>query len=439
MNAAPLLLLLTVLQQSPSQVGGEAGADAGSSLSFRLGLEAGPLAFPSGTRGGGLDFFALAVPVARLENEAFSIELGAPLRFRLLDADPQQAAEDIGPRLRRQDWDTMSDYGQVLRELRIGNEEDHFLLRAGPLSVFTLGEGHLVDRYDNRLSPDYHPAGAVATLNLGPTRVQVAASDVLSTRLFAGEVRLDIGRLASQDTTLFDRFYGLAAVAHDFGRVGEERTDAISAVLLGGNAALYKGEQLQLWALAGGGTRVDVSTDIGAFAGLSIRGTSGRVDVSGRLEGRFQGGAFRFGLFGPSYELARFSTTGLSEMPLAEEVLERHLSGFAEFVLNMGVESVEELEVSASASGEYFAFGRTDADLALGLTFPGGKTTAIARLIIVGVGTQPRYSVHAEVRQRLLESLYLWGSGGTVHFPQPDGSLVRGVAAGVGVGVDFER
>ena len=61
------------------------------------------------------------------------------------------------------------------------------------------------------------------------------------------------------------------------------------------------------------------------------------------------------------------------------------------------------------------------------------------RLIIVGVGTQPRYSVRAEVRQRLLESLYLWGSGSTLHFPQPDGTLVRGFSAGAGVGLDFKR
>ncbi len=410
-------------------------------MSFGLGLEAGPLSFPSGTRGGGQDLFALAKPMARLENEHFAVELGAPLRFRLLDEDPKQAADDYGPRLRRQDWDTMSDYGQVLRELRIGQEEDPFFLVAGPLTVFTLGEGHLVDRYDNQLSPDYHPVGAVATINVGPTRVQVAASDVLSPRLFAGELRLDIGRLVSTDEARWDRFHGIATLAHDFGKVGEERTDVISAAMLGGSAALYKGDQLQLYGLAGGGTRVDSSTDIGAFGGFSLRGLSadGEVEVSGRVEARYQGGNFRFGQFGPSYELARFSATGLSEDPLSDEVLERHLAGFGELRLSVGGGSVEKLEVSASASGEYFAFGRTDTDLALAMRFPGGRTMAIARLIIVGVGTQPRYSVRAEVRQRLLESLYLWGSGSTLHFPQPDGTLVRGFSAGAGVGVDFKR
>jgi len=442
MNAAPFLLMLAVLQQTSSgTTEGEAGSESGSSMSFGLGLEAGPLSFPSGTRGGGQDLFALAAPMARLENEHFAVELGAPLRFRLLDADPQQAADDFGPRLRRQDWDTKSDYGQVLRELRIGQEADTFLLKAGPLAVFTLGEGHLVDRYDNQLSPDYHPVGAVATISVGPTRVQLAASDVLSPRLFAAELRLDIGQLLSEDQARWDRFHGIATLAHDFGRVGEERTDVISAVLLGGDVALYKGAQLQLYGLAAGGTRVDSSTDIGAFGGFSLRGNSEdeTFEISGRVEARYQGGNFRFGLFGPSYELARFSATGLSEDPLSDEVLPRHLAGFGELRLTLGGGSEEALQVSASASGEYFAFGRTDTDLALGMKFPGGKTMATARLIIVGVGAQPRYSVRAEVRQRVLESLYLWGSGSTLHFPQPDGTLVRGFAAGAGVGVDFNR
>jgi len=444
MNAAPFLLLLAVLQQNPDEVGGQAGSEPEPSMKFLLGLEVGPLSFPSGTRGGGQDLFALASPMARLENPHFAVELGAPLRLRLLDKDPRQAAEDYGPRLRRQDWDTRSDYGQVLRKLRIGRKEGTFHLHAGPLTVFTLGEGHLVDRYENRLSPDYHPAGAAATLNVGPTRVQVAASDVLSPRLFAAELRLDIGLLVSAEESKEarkERFYGIASVAHDFGRVGEERTDAITAVLLGGNAALYKGEHLQLFALAAGGTRVDTRTDIGALGGFAFRGLSesSRVEVSGRVEARYQGGTFRFGLFGPSYELSRFSATGLSEDPLNDEVLPRHLSGFGELKLRVGSDAVEELQVSASASGEYFAFGRTDTDLALTMVFPGGKTTAIARLIIVGVGTQPRYSVKTVLQQRVLDSLYIWGSGSTLHFPQPDGTLVRGFSAGAGVGVDFHN
>jgi hypothetical protein len=453
MNAASFLVLLSVLNQAPYE-GGSATVeelppedfdpeDSSSppSFTFRLALEAGPLSLPSGTPGGGQDIFAFALPVARMaRGESFALQLGAPLRFRLLDAEPKQSAEDVGGYLRREDWDTMSDYGQVLRELRIGRDDNVAHLRAGPLHAFTLGEGHLVERYDNQLSPDYHPAGALLTVNYGPTRVLVAASDVLSARLFAGELWLDIGRLASKQDKNFDRYHAIASFAHDFGKVGEVSTESITAALLGGDAALYKGEHLQLFAIGGAGSRVDAGTpDIGGFGGFAIRGNTGRVDISGRLEGRYQGGNFRFGLFGPSYELARFSSTGLSEPPLAEERMDKNLGGFAELKLGVGSGEKEELYMSASAAVEHFTTGRTDTDFTLALQLPGARTTAAARVIVVGIGTQPRYSVQAELRQRLLEWLFVWGAGGSVHFPQPDGSLAKGYTASAGVGMDFER
>jgi hypothetical protein len=439
MNAAPFLLLLAVLQQTSSGEDASSGDAGDSSFQFRALLEAGPLSFPSGTRGGGQDLFAAATPVLRLDvGETFALEVGATLRFRLLDQTPKQTAGDYGGHLRREDWDTSSDLGQLIRELRVGREEGRFFFRAGPLTTFTLGEGHLVDRYVNQLSADYHPAGATATGYFGPFRLQVAASDVLAMRLFAGELRMDIGRMASTDEAVFDRYHVSASVAHDFGRVSGERTEPMTAALVGGSAALYKGERFQLFAMAGTGTRVDESPlDFGGFVGLSARGMSGALDVSSRLEGRSQGGSFRFGLFGPSYELSRFSATGLAEEPLAEERLARGLSGYGE--LRLGVGGEDALYFSASGAAEYFAFGRIDTDLALMLQLPGGRTRLTARAIVVGLKTHPRYSLLAEARQRLLSSLYVWGSTGTVHFPQADGTLVRGFTAGAGVGVDWAR
>ncbi len=291
-----------------------------------------------------------------------------------------------------------------------------------------------------KLSPDYHPTGALLTVNVGPARVEAAASDVLAARIFAGELRLDIGRLVSQQDKHFDRYHAIASVAHDFGRVGEERTLPITAALVGGDAALYKGETLQFFFIGGAGTRVNAGApDIGGFGGFSIRGNTGRVEISGRLEGRYEGGNFRFGLFGPSYELARYSATGLSEKPLAEEHMDQNLAGYAELKLGMGDGSVDQMNASATAAVEHFTVGRTDTDFTLALRFPGGRTIATARVIIVGIGAHPRYSVHAELRQRLLDWLYLWGAGGTVHFPQPDGTLVPGYTAGAGAGVDFQR
>jgi hypothetical protein len=180
--------------------------------------------------------------------------------------------------------------------------------------------------------------------------------------------------------------------------------------------------------------------DVGGLLGFAIRAQPKEsLDISGRLEGRYQGGAFRFGLFGAGYELARFSATGLSEPSLADERLPQHFSGFGEVSVAMGDGREEGPEVVASAAGEYFSFGRVDADLALRFRLPGGKAGGIARVVLTGLLDKPRYSVNLMGTYRLVPGLYAWAGGGTVHVPQPDGSLARGVTAGAGVGIDFER
>lgn len=54
-----------------------------------------------------------------------------------------------------------------------------------------------------------------------------------------------------------------------------------------------------------------------------------------------------------------------------------------------------------------------------------------------GSGRFPGTDVTLEARYRFAPSWYAVASGGTVFFPQPDGSLVRGVDAGLGLGADF--
>lgn len=470
MNGAPFFVLLSVLQQplqasstveevpddapevtsysapaskwhAASPVSPSKASDDSGGVKFMAALEVGPVSFPSGTRGGKQDIFGFAFPQIGVDaGEDFEFVLGAPLRFRLLDEAPLQQANDYGAYLRREDWDERSDFGQVVRRLRIGSEEGSFVFRVGPFVEETLGSGHLVSRYSNVLNPDYHPAGGRLSFSAGPAQVQLLASDVLAARLFAGEVRLDIGRVASGDDRHFDRYHVTASVAHDFGEAGGTSA-AMTAVQVGGDAALYKGETVQLFAMANGGARVDVGTpEPGAAVGLAIRGQPRQdFDISGRLEGRYQGDSFRFGLFGAGYELSRFSATGLSEPGLADERLPRHFSGFGEVSVAMGDGRGDGFEFVASAAGEYFDFGRVDADLALRFQLPGGKAGGIARVVVTGLMDKPRYSATLSGTYRVLPSLYVWGGGGTVHFPQPDGSLVRGVTAGAGVGVDFER
>ena len=62
-----------------------------------------------------------------------------------------------------------------------------------------------------------------------------------------------------------------------------------------------------------------------------------------------------------------------------------------------------------------------------------------ARTTLLGLAQAPRYAFSAGLRARPLPSFYVVAEGETAFFPQVDGSLVRGVAFGVGIGVDFQR
>jgi len=438
------LLLASALQQTPRAFV-ENPAMGQEGIRFHASLEAGGLALPSGRAPHGMDGFGVVFPRLGVKGgEEFEFELGAPLRLRLLDSEPSQLEGDHGGRLRREDWDELSDFGQLVRELRVGREDGQLQLRAGGFSTWTLGAGWLINRYNNDLSPDYHPAGAHFVAYLGPTRVEVFASDVLAARLFAGEFRLDLGRVLSDQDTAFDRFLLSVDVAHDFGLAGGT-APSLSAASLGLQAGVVRSDTFQFWLQAAAGARADTLIesvpDYGASVGLVVRGKPDpSLDITGRLEGRRQGGRFRFGFFGAGYELARFSGVGLSEPSLSEEVLPGTFSGYGEVAVAVIPANREDLSLSASASGEYFVTtGRVDADAAIQVHLPGDKTVGELRVILTDLVGKPRYSVSAELRHRFMPAFYGVLMGGTVHFPQPEGHLVQGFTAGLGVGVDFQR
>jgi hypothetical protein len=445
MTGAPLVALLALLSSQSSTVeevpfeDGSGSGSGGRRVRFKALLEAGPLSFPSGTPGGEQDLFAFAYPALGLEvGEDFALMLGAPLRFRLLDNPPAQKDQDYSAWIRRADWDERSDFGQVVRQLSIGDESGRFGLRVQPFVDESLGRGYLVNRYDNQLNPDYHPAGGTASFAVGPARVQLLATDVLAARVFSGEVLLDVGRIVSGTESHYDRYLVRASAAHDFGDAGGVTPEATVASV-GGEVAMYKGERLRSWALVAGGARLNAGAqDVGGLLGVAFEGAFKGTQLSVTLQGRRQGGGFRFGYFGAGYELARFSAVGLSAEPQTDQRVPKDFSGYVELSVARG-DGPESAEVVASGAVEYSAFGRADGDVALSFASPGGKTRGVARLVVMGLGDRPRYSLAAELRQRVLPALYVWGAGATVHFPQADATLVRGVSVGAGVGLDFER
>lgn len=418
---------------------------------FRAAVELSFMTFPSGTTGGRNDFFGVALPLLGFDGgEDFGLELGAPLRLRLFDDPPEQRDGDFGRILRGPDWDETSDFGQLLRELRLRSDASVIHVTAGPLENVTLGRGHLVSRYSNTLNPDYHPAGAQLTFQLPVVRVDALASDVLGARLFAAEVAADLGRIFSPNPDLADRFNLALSGAHDFGNAGYP-APPISLMELDFSAALYRAESIQAHGVLGAGTRIaGPDAGFGAVLGVMVDGKLSETPLGVKLELRKQSRGFRHGMFGADYELRRFSGVGLGYPALANESLPDSFSVAAEGQLELqpalaGLPPPLRLTFGA----EHFLWGRTDADAALDLSLFEGKTVITARGIVTGFEVAARYLVQGEVRVRLFPALYVLGYGGTTFVPEPareaDPStpvhrrLARGVFAGGGVGFDFNR
>ncbi|MGA9525331.1 MAG: hypothetical protein WBV82_27985, partial [Myxococcaceae bacterium] len=417
MGALSVALWLTLAAQTPPSSNPAPTAPAGPAR-FRGALELSALSFPSGTPGGSQDLFIVAAPSLSFDGGSdFGLELGAPLRLRVFDDPPQQHSRDHWNVLRREDWDETSDFGQVLRELRIGAEASPIQLRAGLFSGYTLGHGQLISRYGNQVNPNYHPAGASLVAFLGPTRTELFASDILGGRILAGTFSLDLARTFNRPQDTWDRWHAGVDIASDFGRAGGSSPPMTLAwVFLDG--VVFRGEQTQVAAHVGGGGRYDSrEPSFGATLGLALDAQPRGMKWGGRLELRKQNGGFRQGMIGYDYELARFSAIGLGFMPIAAEVLPDNWSVYGEVSTAIGGGDPEARgvpDVVASVAVERYFWGRTHVDVSVSGRALQGKLTGGARLAITGLGEAPRYLAGVEARWRFLPSLYALGQGGTV-------------------------
>lgn len=84
----------------------------------------------------------------------FGIGVQVPLRFRVIDEDPE--TDDL---FRHEDWDEVSDWTRVVRYISWGNPNDWLYVRLGVLQGTTLGHGTIVDRYYNTIDADHYQTG----------------------------------------------------------------------------------------------------------------------------------------------------------------------------------------------------------------------------------------------------------------------------------------
>lgn len=450
----PLVVALVVAQSPDAGVAAPSPVEPEPTVHLFAGAEGELGILPSGSAENGADvIFGFRPMVGMSVSDMFALQLGPLVRLRVIDTPPLDRPRDLGGVVRGQDWDRAGDFGELLQSMRIGTEASTFHLTAGPVQKKTMGLGHLLFRYSNRLNADARPAAATAVLAVSFLRFELFASDLLAGRLFAGEVTWDIARSFSTDPASHGRFLLSLSVGHDFaiGTPAAERgplcpsdmtcDPVVHALLepstlmhLDVSAVLLRSKYISLMILGGLGARATASRDLGFLAGVAMDvRLPPDVEVSLRAEGRKQAGAFRHGYFGAQYELARFSGVGFTFQPLAAEMLPDAFSVFGELRLRLAQ------MITVDGSVEAFTFGRTDFDATVSVELLEKQLIVDARVGAMGLGHAPRWLLTAGLRWRLFKSFYVLGSGGTTFFPQPNGSLVRGVMASGGVGVDIER
>lgn len=404
-----------------------------SGFSVAGAIEAGVLAFPAGP---GVDAFDVMIPIQPIlaleYGEVFSLELGAPLRIRLYDTPPLQRPQDVGRFIRGEDWDERSDFGQIVRQLQVGDGHTRFEAQAGALLSTSVGRRHLFNRYSNQEFQDYHPAGVRLVARPGAFEVTAIATDALALRIFALDVSVELGSLIAPDSWADGRFAVSAFLGHDQGDV---KNASPSLTVFGADTEIIavKGEFGRLGALAGFGIRADGPGGAGGLFGVSFEADFGPAGVEGRFEIRSSALGFRHAVFGPGYELSRLSDVGFHQAPLASVALSPGLGGYGELKLRV-------LEAATWLFGlEVLPGARVDLNSELVWGSLSTGWVGVLRYVAAGLGQPtPRHHLTLETRARVLPSLYVFAVAGTAFISDGAGGLGRGVMLGGGLGVDFD-
>lgn len=459
------------------------------------GLEAGGALIPSGYAVGrdiagadlpGTDWYVYGTPrIGFWIGENVSLVLGAQVPFLITDSAPaNKPGRTYFNLIPMPNFDQRSDYGQIIESFRLGHEGGWGQLYLGAVSKYTLGMGHILVNYQNRLNASYLPAAGTGMLDFGPVHIEAFASDILDGRILAGEIAWDIGKTFSKRPRYTDHWKVAIQAAYDFGKQAGlpyvEGMPYVEGNLTGrgtppltlgvggveGKFALWPGRSVNLSVVGAWGARIPDSTgnfQWGYAAGLQLDTIGENVGFSLQLEARNGTSGYRIGMFGSDYELARFSATGYgfrasNGVPVAGIATDANpgaiglnvpWSGYINLKLwvakQFSVEVGDELFISTIRNDTYASL---DLDILDHFLFLTGRATFISNLgglnnltsqIAPNLVADPRMTFSLSLRMHILPYLFVSATGGTSIYPQASGLLLPGYYGSLGLGFFWSR
>ncbi len=106
-------------------------------------------------------YYALVEPMVDLRflDGKLGIGLGVPLRFEIINFSNDSSGQPILTkrlgRLRIEDYDSVHDFGRLLKYVTYGRKEDNLYISAGQRYASTVGHGAIIRRYSPSIDTDY--------------------------------------------------------------------------------------------------------------------------------------------------------------------------------------------------------------------------------------------------------------------------------------------
>lgn len=108
----------------------------------------------------GIAYYAAITPQinynAAVYDRPLDMSFAVPVRLQLLDTRPATQGDDRGwshvGRIRKQDWDEVSDFAQIIRNITFGGKEGHVYMDVNAFKASSLGHGAVMRRYNPNLN-----------------------------------------------------------------------------------------------------------------------------------------------------------------------------------------------------------------------------------------------------------------------------------------------